>query len=54
MKLPFIPLHIVTTKTLKLRRDAAYQIGREFSEKQIALLVGERAMKGLKVKQRRS
>ena len=53
MKLPFLPLHIVTTKTLKLRRDAAYRIGQEFSGKQIAFLVGERAMKGLKVRRKK-
>ena len=45
LKLLFLPLHIVTTKTLKLRRDAAFQFGKGFSNKQIAFLIREQVRK---------
>ena len=53
MKIPFLPLHIVTTKTLKLRRDAAYNLGKLYSEKEIAALLYEKAQGKIRIKRKR-
>ena len=57
MKIPVVPIHVVTSKTLgallRAARDEGVAEGKAFSRRQIEVLLGRRAIKPFKQKDKK-
>lgn len=49
MKIPVVPIHVVTSKTLREMLDKAEAQGKAFSKRQIEVLLGRRAIKPIRM-----
>lgn len=48
MKVPLLPLHLVTSKTLREKLDAARNEGKSFKKRQLEVLLNRRVIKPIR------